>query len=329
MGLARGRPRSRRRDDLNYEKTNIEFAPAIAKLARVAEARYEAWGQYVARYEEENKYLKHELGTIVFLGDSLTEFFPFEDLRQRYNIINRGIRMDALDDAMERLKPSVLDIKPHKVFIMLGTNDVCAYWLPPEEVVARYKLLLTQIQASLPGTPVIVQSVLLTTDKNYNEYIRPINEGLFKVCREMNLVFMDHNTSLQDGAGLAKIYTTDGIHLNKRGYQVLTSNINRYLASPVVVQYEGKLIFSRLVGTGEDSSVLVGARSFAQATGCSLEWSSESNELVLRNKTGELLRWENDTNFFVSADGDNIEWSVEPVAFEEQIYLRWNPWQNI
>ncbi|AEF95423.1 lipolytic protein G-D-S-L family [Desulfotomaculum nigrificans CO-1-SRB] len=285
------------------------------------EAKYKDWDKYIERYQQENKYLQSEGGLIVFLGDSLTEYFPLDELRKRYNIINRGIRMDAVADAYSRLKVSVLDLKPQTVFIMLGTNDVCAYWLPPEEILARYQKLLERIKAALPDSKIVVQSVLLTRNPAWNDYIRPLNTGLAQLCQQMDLVFLDHNQVLTEGDRLAARLTGDGIHLRQAGYDLLADNIRRYLESPVVVKYQGRLVFSRLGSYQGQPEVLVNLRSFAQATGGTVQWSNGQARLI---KGGREFSWTVGQKVAV-LDGKELVLDIPPAVVNNSLYVPLNP----
>ncbi|AEG61862.1 GDSL-type esterase/lipase family protein [Desulforamulus ruminis] len=283
-----------------------------------AQAKYQDWDRYVARYQEENKYLQYEGGVIVLLGDSLTEFFPLDELRKRYNIINRGIRMDAVADADSRLKASVLDAKPQTVLIMLGTNDVCAYWLEPEEVVKRYRSLLERIQTELPETKIVVQSVLLTRDANYNNYIRPINDGLVNLCREMNIAFLDHNPGLIEGDRLGAKFTTDGIHLSQAGYDLLADNIRKYLSSPVQVVYQGKLVFSSTNKVKEEREVLVNLRSFALDTGGTVLWTEDGKVRFI--KGNREFEWGIGSDEMLD-NGEEVLLPTPPEIIDNNVYV--------
>lgn len=284
----------------------------------VAQAKYKDWDRYVAKFEEENKYLKYEGGLIVLLGDSLTEFFPLYELKKRYNIINRGIRMDAVADVDSRLKASVLELKPQTIFIMLGTNDVCAYWLEPEEVVARYRKLLERIKSELPKTKIVVQSVLLTRDVNYNSYIRPINAGLVNLCREMGVAFLDHNPVLTEGDRLGAKYTTDGIHLSRAGYDLLADNLRKYLVSPVQVVYQGKIIFSGTSKAVKGQEVMVSLRSFALATGGIILWPGDGQVKFI--KGDREIKW-TIGSIEMSDNGEKVALQTSPEIIDNSVYV--------
>ena len=72
-------------------------------------------------FEEVNEISKP--GKIVFLGDSLIDFFPIQDFFPRVKIYNRGIAGDTTKDLLKRLD-NVIELKPSKLFLQIGTNDL-------------------------------------------------------------------------------------------------------------------------------------------------------------------------------------------------------------
>lgn len=71
------------------------------------------------RYLMMNKYSK----PIVFLGDSITEKIDWKELFSKNNILNRGIGSDTISGLINRTD-SIVKLKPSKVFLMIGINDI-------------------------------------------------------------------------------------------------------------------------------------------------------------------------------------------------------------
>jgi lysophospholipase L1-like esterase len=63
-------------------------------------------------------------GSIVFLGDSITDFFRVNEFFPGVYVINRGISGDTTDGVLNRLAESVYELSPSKIFLMIGTNDL-------------------------------------------------------------------------------------------------------------------------------------------------------------------------------------------------------------
>ena len=62
---------------------------------------------------------------IVLVGDSIIEGFPIHELyRGPLLVYNRGISGDTSRDVLNRLEESVYALRPAKVFLLIGTNDI-------------------------------------------------------------------------------------------------------------------------------------------------------------------------------------------------------------
>lgn len=100
----------------------------------------------------------HQADSIVFLGDSMTDNGNWKDLFPYEHVINMGIGGDTTLGIINRL-PQVVSLKPQKIFLMVGTNDLC-YNRSIPETLANYDYILTQLQEQLPDTELYVESVL-------------------------------------------------------------------------------------------------------------------------------------------------------------------------
>lgn len=69
-------------------------------------------------------------GQTVFLGDSITEYYPVEEAFGSYTkntgslVYNRGISAETSGHMKERLADTVLNIRPRNVVMLIGTNDI-------------------------------------------------------------------------------------------------------------------------------------------------------------------------------------------------------------
>ena len=70
------------------------------------------------RKDEINKY-----ENIVFLGDSITEFYPIDEIYGDLPIIKSGIAGYKTDDLLPKLEEMVYRYNPTSVYLLIGTND--------------------------------------------------------------------------------------------------------------------------------------------------------------------------------------------------------------
>ena len=65
---------------------------------------------------------------------------------------------------------------------------------------------------------------------NTKEDIKEINRQLKKYAKENNITFINIYDKLVDDEGLLNAdYTTDGLHINENGYEVITKELKKYL----------------------------------------------------------------------------------------------------
>ena len=173
--------------------------------------------------------------SIVFLGDSMTEYCNWNELFNNPNIINRGISGDVIKGAIGRID-KILDAKPAQLFVMMGVNDLQKYE-SIQKVISDYKNLLTKILEKSPQTAVFVLSILPTDnrEKAKNIDIVTINKGLTKLANHLNLTFIDLYDLFTDHQNnLNPNYTVDGVHLNGEGYLVWKKAIEKYVYNATI-----------------------------------------------------------------------------------------------
>jgi len=166
---------------------------------------------------------------IVFLGNSLTEYGEWPEFFDNPNIRNRGIAGEFTDGILRRLDP-VITGKPKQIFLMIGINDLILH--RPPHILANYRAIVEQIKTGTHNTQLIIQSILTVNNavKNTglsNADVLILNEGIQKIATDFNLKYVDLHQKFKDNSGkLNAIYTLDGIHLNRAGYELWTGEIN-------------------------------------------------------------------------------------------------------
>ena len=99
--------------------------------------------------------------------------------------------------------------------------------------IEEYEDLLTCIRKELPYAEIYVQSILpvnSSMNENSNEKIREANVQLEQLCNEMNITYIDlYKEYDQNGEGLPKEWTIDGIHLQDSAYIYWYEQISKYV----------------------------------------------------------------------------------------------------
>lgn len=173
---------------------------------------------------------------IVFIGDSLTYAAPWNELLDNPRIRNRAIGGDKSADVLARL-PGILQGKPSKIFLMIGTNDLGA-GIPAQTVARNYRLILSLIRERSPTTRVYVQSVLPTympLNVKVPAGLSPIhlNNLLRRMAEEFGATYINlYPHFASEETGIQARYTTDRIHLTTAAYLLWRDRIRSYVDEP-------------------------------------------------------------------------------------------------
>ena len=60
---------------------------------------------------------------IVFLGDSITEYYPIDEIYGDLPIVKSGVSGYQTKDILSRMDKMVYSYNPTKIFLLIGTND--------------------------------------------------------------------------------------------------------------------------------------------------------------------------------------------------------------
>jgi len=162
----------------------------------------------------------------IFLGNSLTENFEthyeFKD-----TLLNYGISGDFTEGVLKRLD-QIISRKPKKVVLMIAINDIIEK-VPMNEIQSNYLQIVERLIHEVPGLNLYVQSNLpvyktqsfLTSNADNMNQVRKLNEFLKELCSEKQIDYIDLFPLFVDAKNqLQPELTTDGIHLNEKGYDI-------------------------------------------------------------------------------------------------------------
>lgn len=186
---------------------------------------------------------------IVLFGDSITQmgndpggyidlmrqYLATHGLSDKYELIGEGIGGNKVYDLYLRLEEDVLAHKPDMVFIYVGVNDVWhKMWgtgTDADKFEGFYRVLITKIQASgakvVLCTPAVIgekTDFTNQTDGDLNRYsaiIRNLAGEYHCNLVDLRRLFLDYNLTNNPGNLEKGILTTDGVHLNEKGNQMV------------------------------------------------------------------------------------------------------------
>lgn len=203
----------------------------------------------ILRYREENKAVKY--GQTVFTGSSLMEMFPINKLLAEHNdseiVYNRGIGGFVSRELLEVIDVCAIDLKPSKIFINIGTNDLSDSSIPISELIENYDKIISEIETKLPNTIIYLMAYYPVnyeaSDENMkeclkirnNEKIRIANTEVKKLAEKHSQRYIDINKNLMDEQGrLRAEYTIEGLHINEDGYRAVYHDIITYVKEPIL-----------------------------------------------------------------------------------------------
>jgi len=177
---------------------------------------------------------------IIFIGDSIVEYYPLQELLQTdKRLLNRGIRGYKTDLLLENLDAHLFGQALDKVFILIGTNDI-GKEMPQTETLANLEAIIQEISRDYPLAQIQLLSVLPVNETpaykstvyvRSNEKIQALNQAYRQLASAyMNVQFIDlYDAFLDEGGQLRPDYTTDGLHLTISGYGALSKVLQKYL----------------------------------------------------------------------------------------------------
>lgn len=177
----------------------------------------------------------------LFYGDSLTELC---DLHKYYpeikNIVNSGISGITSDLLLNFIDEGVLKFHPSQVIIMVGTNDLgdtlCS---SPRSIALNIKELVEIIHYNNEHCQIYICSCIPCIEKVHgykslrkglrsNDMLKMIFREIKNVIRYDYVNFINVYPSLCNKKGEPiEDYYIDGLHINDKGYELLTSYIKK------------------------------------------------------------------------------------------------------
>lgn len=184
-----------------------------------------------AHYDKRMELFKSEnltSGGIVFLGNSITERGKWNTLFSPYQIVNRGIGGDNTFGVSARIG-DIIALKPQKLFLMIGVNDLASRGWPVDLVYLNYIKIVSEILKNSPNTKLYLLSVLPINEnkvtierfKGKSKNIATFNQRVKEFANKNSLTYVDlYNEFVNADSFMKEELTNDGIHLSDLGYQL-------------------------------------------------------------------------------------------------------------
>ncbi len=194
----------------------------------------------LTKYRSENRKLMNRTNNVVFMGDSITEFWKVhnEIFFTSKSFINRGISGQTTPQMLLRFQQDVIDLKPSIVVILAGINDIAENTGPATTEEIMDTIILMVEMANANKIKVILCTILPSNHFYWNPKLEPANKviALNKLISDYSqknkISLVDYYSSMVDEEkGLQKRYGADGVHPNLEGYKVMENLISVKLNS--------------------------------------------------------------------------------------------------
>ena len=169
---------------------------------------------------------------VVFFGDSITDGWHLDQYFPGKSYINRGIGGQTTSQMLVRFRQDVLDLQPHVLVILAGTNDIAGNTGP---------ISLTDIERNLATMAELARAHHIVTifssvtpvngdvpeqreffDTRPPSEILALNTWLKQYCAANGDIYVDYFSALVDDRGLLRpALSHDGLHPNDAGYKIM------------------------------------------------------------------------------------------------------------
>lgn len=171
---------------------------------------------------------------ILFTGSSSIRIWnDLESYFPRHNIVNRGFGGSETTDLLYYFDKLILPYKSKQIFIYEGDNDLNS-GKSTEQIIASSDSLLGLIRKNvskkvhvffISPKPSMARWHLKEKYAHYNQALK------IWTAKQKYVTFIDVWTPLLDPQGnvLQDIFLEDGLHLNKKGYEIWAKEIGKFI----------------------------------------------------------------------------------------------------
>lgn len=214
------------------KNTKLTYCILILSIFMGQKTKAQDWAN-LNKYQTENTKLE-PAGTsknrIVLMGDSITEFWSPNDpdFFSGKPYINRGISGQTTPQMLIRFRADVIELKPEIVVILAGINDIAGNTGPSTLDMITDNIFSMAELAKANHIKVILCSVLPALDfpwkpnQNPAEKVIALNKMIKEYADANKITYLDYYSAMvNEQKGLKADYSSDGVHPNKLGYQVM------------------------------------------------------------------------------------------------------------
>ena len=184
---------------------------------------------------------------VIFIGDSITDYWKLADYFPGKPYINRGIDGQTTGQMLVRFRQDVIDLHPKVLVVLAGTNDVAGVTgrTRGEDIEANYASMAELARAH--NIRMVFSSLLpvydYTEDAKESFALRPaerilaLNRWLKDYCAKNGFLYLDYFSALVDDRGMMKRdLSDDGLHPNAAGYKIMAPLVEKAIVGALTSQ---------------------------------------------------------------------------------------------
>jgi lysophospholipase L1-like esterase len=209
-----------------YTRLPISSYQAVWQTA-TQKPTYEQWRKLLASEAKAVAGGQGDRRLSIFLGDSLSLWFPYHSLPQNQLWLNQGISGDTTRNILLRVR-DIAKTRPDQVYLMAGVNDLKS-GATDNEIVWNLQSIIRRLRQNHPNVRIVMQSILPTRSHQIpHDRIAGINRRLVVLAQREGANYLDLYSHFVDRDGqILSNYTTDGIHLTSQGYATWHSTLQQ------------------------------------------------------------------------------------------------------
>jgi lysophospholipase L1-like esterase len=172
---------------------------------------------------------------VVFMGDSITDFWNLTIYFPNRPYVNRGISAQISPQMLVRFPEDVIELQPEVVVILAGVNDLFNNFDSLTNEVIKNNLRAMADLALAENIQVVMSSILpvcgIPAKILSPARILAINKWMKNYCVQKSLIFVDYYNAMVGSDGLMnQDLTVDCVHPNKAGYDIMVALVQKAIA---------------------------------------------------------------------------------------------------
>lgn len=168
---------------------------------------------------------------VVFYGNSITTGGYFQQYFPNVKVCNLGYPGDDLDGLVFRVN-QIKYLNPEKIFVMGGINRLKE--MSDEDFEQKYRCMVGSIKSAVPNAKIYLQSILpinyrMTGAYANSQKIISSNEIIKAISKQTGCTYVDLYSIFEENGEMPAELTYDGVHLNRKAYDIWTEEIRQYV----------------------------------------------------------------------------------------------------